>query len=195
MKGAQQADDSGLARTRRAHQRSHRSGLGLEADAVQDRLLRLVGKLHILESHVALISPSLTVRAGIGEFVLLGQDLHGAVDPRHRLGELRADIHHLNDRRDHERQKHGVLDVGAVVHLVLQTPDARPAASPVRPRCPAPWSPPSTARWSWSATSSRCPAGAARRHENSSPRVPRRGSPSPRARRPAIRSAAPSLRR
>ena len=53
-------------------------------------------------------------------FLALVQDLDRAVEAGDGLGELRADIHDLEDRRDHEGQQHGVLEVAAGGHLMIE---------------------------------------------------------------------------
>ncbi len=50
---------------------------------------------------------------GVGKFVVLGEDLHGAVEAGDGFGELGADVHDLEDGRDHEGEEHGVLHVVA----------------------------------------------------------------------------------
>ena len=112
MEGADQADDGGFARARRADQRSNGSRLGVEADAVQHGLLGRVGELDVFKAHLALDGRHFDGAAGSLVLLELGHDLAGAIEAGNRLGQLRADIHHLKDRRNHEGEKHVVLEVG-----------------------------------------------------------------------------------
>ncbi len=115
MEAADEGDDGGLARTGRADQSGDRSGLRLEGDAVEHGLVGFVGEVDIVEAHVAADFFERHGAGGVGELVVLAEDLHGAVKAGERLGELGADIDHLKDRRDHKGQQHGVLHIAAGV--------------------------------------------------------------------------------
>src|SRR5271165_6319411 len=116
VEGADEADDGRLARPRRADERGHGSGARLEGNAVQHGLVRLVGKLDLIEGDVAVNFAECVGARGICEFVTLGEDLHGAVEAGDGFGKLRADVHNLKDRRNHEGQQHRVLEVAAGGH-------------------------------------------------------------------------------
>ena len=97
----------------RAHQRGHRSWRGLEADAVQNGFLRRVSELHIVKLHTALDGRHLDGAPGGLILFELGHDLVRAIEARESLSQLRADVHDLEDGRNHEGEKHVVLKVVA----------------------------------------------------------------------------------
>ena len=88
-------------------------GSAAKADAVQHGLLRRVGELHILKAHRAFDGRHLHGAAGGLVLFELRHDLVRAVEAGKGLSQLRADVHDLEDRRDHEGEKHVVLEVVA----------------------------------------------------------------------------------
>ena len=93
-------------------------------------------------------------------------DLAGAVEPGERFSQLRADIHDLKHRRNHEGEKHVVAEVVARPSRYCRARDDRPATSPIAETSPSTVvDAEPTARWSWSATSSRFSAAVPRRRQ------------------------------
>ena len=120
MEGADQADDGGFAGAGGADERGDGSLLGLKADAMQNGLFGRVGKLDILEAHVALDRRHLNGAAGGLVLFEFRHDFVGAVEAGKGLGELRADVHKLEDRRNHQGEEDVVLEVVADGPLAVE---------------------------------------------------------------------------
>ncbi len=80
----------------------------------------LVGEAHLVEAHIARNRGQVDDAPRLVILLLLAQNLAGAVQAGDRLGKLRADIHHLKDRSDHEGQEHRVLDIAARREAIAQ---------------------------------------------------------------------------
>src|SRR3954452_8206777 len=113
MEGAQQADDGGFAGTGGTDQRGDGAGISHEADAVQDRLVGFVGELYILECHPAVDGRHFGGAAGNLVFFQFGHDFASAIEASEGFGQLRADVHDLEDGSYHESEKHVVAEVVA----------------------------------------------------------------------------------
>ena len=80
----------------------------------------LVGKGNIVEPHMPIDRREHCGPSRIFVFRALSQDLPRTLKPRQRFRNLRADIHHLDHRRDHKREQRSVHDEIADIHLVRQ---------------------------------------------------------------------------
>ena len=77
------------------------------------RLFGLVGEFDIFKLHRALDRRHLHGSAGDLVFFEFGHDFTGTVETGERFGKLRADIHDLKDRGNHEGEKHVVAEIVA----------------------------------------------------------------------------------
>src|ERR1700761_3249954 len=127
MKSAEKTNDGGLPRAGRTHQRSHRSWLCGKADAVKNRLFRIVGELYIFIAYEAFNRRHL-FRALRGLILLeFPHDFIRAVKPCKCFRKLRTNARDLDHRGDHEHKKHVVLEIVARGPLAM---DNRVAAEP-----------------------------------------------------------------
>ncbi len=78
---------------------------------MQNGFVNLVGEVHIFELQIPINRSQRDGAAGLVVFFLFCKNLAGTIKAGNGLGELGADIHHLENRRNHERQKHGVGEV------------------------------------------------------------------------------------
>ena len=113
MEAADERDDGGLAGAGGAYKGGNGAGSGLEADAMEDGLLGLIGEGDVLEGDVAADGRKVVGAAGLGVLFALGEYLGGAVEAGDGFGELGAYADKLDDGSDHEREKHDVGDVAA----------------------------------------------------------------------------------
>ena len=108
MERRNQANDGGLARAGRADQRRHRSRPGVEGNVVQHGFRLLVGEGHVLERHIA---ADFRQRDGALRVFVLGslvQHLARPFQPGDGLGDLRSDADHLEQRRREIAKEHRV---------------------------------------------------------------------------------------
>ncbi len=85
---------------------------------MKNGFLGLVAEGDVLEGDIAVDGRQDDGAVGLAVLFVLAHDLGGAIETGERLGELGADGDELNDRRDHEGEKHGVFDVAADVEAM-----------------------------------------------------------------------------
>ena len=105
MERRDEPDDGGLPGARGADQCGHGAGSGAEGHLVEHLLASLVGEAHPVERHVAAERGNRHGPPRIRLLRPLPEHLARPLQPRERLGQLRADAHHLEDRRHQERQE------------------------------------------------------------------------------------------
>ena len=188
MERRDQADDGRFAGARRAHQRGHRAGLRFEADLVQHRLAGVVFEDHVVESHVA---PNRhrwpRLRCGSSSSGFSRNTSCVRSRPASASVNLRADSDHLEHRRHQKGQEHRERHEVAQRHTCRQNLARADVHHGAAHDAHQHRSRKAHQRDRGQASSARCPAGAPRRPRTRAPPAPRRGIPSPRARRPAIR--------
>ena len=80
---------------------------------MENWLVGLVGEFDVFEAHRALDGRHLDGAARGLVLLELGHDFVGAIEAGKGFSELRADVHNLEDRRDHEGQEDVVLEIVA----------------------------------------------------------------------------------
>src|ERR1700733_4430817 len=120
METAHNTDDRGLTRSGRPYQRRDRTRTSMERDAVQHQFVGLIAEPNILKLNIATNLTQLHRAMRIAELVHLTQDFERSVKPGKRFSKLGPDVHHLEYRRDHESEEHGVLEVVAQCELMVQ---------------------------------------------------------------------------
>ncbi len=80
---------------------------------MQHGLVGFVGEANLAELDPTFYRRQELTACRVAELFALSQHFHGAVQPGHGFSQLCADVDHLEDRRDHEREKADVLKVAA----------------------------------------------------------------------------------